>query len=96
MNPLSELPTRAVSDQERHSPVAASPVQGIADYVQTLGSQAKAASALMARADTAIKNTALRKLASLLRASGPALQRENAKDIERATQAGLAAPLVDR
>ena len=68
----------------------------IAEYTQTLGLQAKAASALMARADTAIKNVALRKLASLLRASVPALQLENAKDIERAVAAVLAAPMVDR
>ena len=68
----------------------------IAEYSQTLGLQAKAASALMARADTAIKNVALRKLASLLRANVPALQRENAKDLDRALAASLAAPLVDR
>ncbi|MEO7128345.1 MAG: glutamate-5-semialdehyde dehydrogenase, partial [Rhodoferax sp.] len=72
------------------------PALDIADYVQTLGLKAKAASALMARADTAIKNAALRKLASLLRTSGPMLQRENEKDLERAIAAGLAAPLVDR
>ena len=68
----------------------------IAEYVRTLGLQAKAASAHMAKAQTATKNTALRKLAELLRSNAPALQIDNTKDITRATAAGLAAPLLDR
>ena len=68
----------------------------IAEYVNTLGLQARAASAAMARADTATKNRALRTLARLLRESGPALEAENAKDLARAEAAGLAAPMVDR
>jgi len=65
-------------------------------YADTLGSQAKVASALMARAQTATKNMALRRLANLLRENTAALQVDNAKDIERALAAGLAAPMVDR
>ena len=68
----------------------------IAQLMQTLGSQAKAASGSMARANTASKNSALRALAALLRANVEPLQRENAKDLERAIAAGLAAPMVDR
>ena len=68
----------------------------IAEYMQTLGLQARAASAAMARADTAVKNRALTTLASLLRIHTQALQADNAIDLERATAAGLAAPLVDR
>jgi glutamate-5-semialdehyde dehydrogenase len=68
----------------------------LADYSQTLGKQAKAASAEMARASAATKNVALRKLAALLRANVAALQLDNAKDLERARAAGLAAPMVDR
>jgi glutamate-5-semialdehyde dehydrogenase len=68
----------------------------ITEYAQTLGSQAKAASALMARAQTATKNIALRALARLLRENTEALQIDNAKDLERAVAAGLAAPMVDR
>jgi glutamate-5-semialdehyde dehydrogenase len=68
----------------------------IADYAQVLGSQAKVASALMAKASTATKNRALRQLASLLRAQAQPLQTENAKDLARAVAAGLAAPMVDR
>jgi glutamate-5-semialdehyde dehydrogenase len=68
----------------------------ITDYTLALGSRAKAASALMAAAQTATKNKALRRLAALLRENTPALQVDNAKDIDRAVAAGLAAPLVDR
>ena len=68
----------------------------IAELVQTLGLQAKTAAAVMARANAARKNTALRALARLLRANVDALQAENAKDIAPALAAGLAAPLVDR
>ena len=68
----------------------------VTDYTQTLGLQAKQASALMAKAPAAIKNKALRKLAELLRANVVTLQIDNAKDIQRALAAGLAAPMVDR
>ena len=68
----------------------------VADHMHALGAQAKAASAQMAKASAAVKNTALRKLAALLRENMDALQIDNAKDIERAIAAGLDAPMVDR
>jgi glutamate-5-semialdehyde dehydrogenase len=68
----------------------------VSEYMQTLGLQARHASAAMARADSATKNVALRALATLLRENTSALQIENAKDLERATAAGLAAPMIDR
>jgi len=68
----------------------------VAEYMQTLGLQARDASAAMARADAAVKNKALKTLASLLRANVEPLQTDNAKDLARATAAGLAAPMVDR
>ncbi|MEY4726336.1 MAG: Gamma-glutamyl phosphate reductase [Pseudomonadota bacterium] len=68
----------------------------MADHMHALGAQAKAASAHMAKASAAVKNTALRKLAALLRENIDALQVDNAKDIERAIAAGLDAPMVDR
>ena len=68
----------------------------ISEYAHTLGAQAKAASALMASASTARKNKALLRLAALLRDNTTALQIDNAKDLDRARAAGLAAPLVDR
>ena len=68
----------------------------LGQYTQTLGVQARAASALMAKAPAATKIAALRCLAGLLRANVAALQADNAKDIARAELAGLAAPMVDR
>jgi glutamate-5-semialdehyde dehydrogenase len=68
----------------------------VADHMDALGRQAKTASAQMAKASAAVKNTALRKLAALLRDNIAALQIDNAKDIERAIAAGLDAPMVDR
>ncbi|GHC97672.1 gamma-glutamyl phosphate reductase [Pseudorhodoferax aquiterrae] len=68
----------------------------IAEYAQTLGVQARQASAAMARASAATKNQALRALARLLREQTGPLQADNARDIARAEAAGLAAPMVDR
>ena len=50
----------------------------------------------MARASTASKNQALKRLAALLRENTQALQADNDKDLARAEAAGLAAPMVDR
>ena len=66
------------------------------ELMHTLGQQAKAASALMAKAGAATKVAALRGLATLLRANVAALQAENAKDLARAREAGLAEAMVDR
>ena len=68
----------------------------LSEYVQTLGVQARMAAAAMARADAATKSRALRRLAQLLRTNMQALQSANAKDLQRATVAGLPAPLLDR
>ena len=66
------------------------------ELMHTLGQQAKAAAALMAKANAATKQRALLGLAALLRASVQTLQVDNDKDLERARAAGLAEPLVDR
>jgi glutamate-5-semialdehyde dehydrogenase len=68
----------------------------IAQQVHVLGVQAKAASSLMAKASAAQKSQALRTLAKLLRSHTAALQVDNAKDIARATAAGLETAMVDR
>jgi glutamate-5-semialdehyde dehydrogenase len=68
----------------------------VSETMQTLGLQARQAAARMAAAPAAQKSNALRVLARLLRAGVPALAAENAKDLERATAAGLAATMVDR
>jgi glutamate-5-semialdehyde dehydrogenase len=61
-----------------------------------MGAAARAASARMAAAPTAAKNAALIALARRLRGAPEALASANARDIESALQAGLAAPMVDR
>jgi glutamate-5-semialdehyde dehydrogenase len=66
------------------------------ELMNTLGQQARAASALMAQASAATKRQALLALAALLRASLEPLQQANAQDLARARAAGLAEPLVDR
>jgi glutamate-5-semialdehyde dehydrogenase len=67
-----------------------------AEYSQTLGIQARAASSLMARASAASRCACLRRLAVLLRESQPALDAANTQDLSRAMAAGLSAPMVDR
>jgi glutamate-5-semialdehyde dehydrogenase len=68
----------------------------VVELLQTLGKQAKMASAGVSVASAAIKNAALLRLAALLRANVSALQADNAKDIARAVKAGLSEPMVDR
>ncbi|MEK8051511.1 glutamate-5-semialdehyde dehydrogenase [Ideonella sp. DXS22W] len=65
-------------------------------YMAHVGVAARAAATAMAAASTAAKNAALRALAQGLREAGPALQAENAKDLDAARAAGLAEPMVDR
>ncbi len=66
------------------------------EHMQTLGLQAKTAAALMARAAAATKIRALKALARRLREAGPALEIANRLDLDRATVAGLSAPMLDR
>ena len=68
----------------------------IVEYTHTLGAQAKAASAQMARASAATKSRALLALARLLRENTAALQADNALDLVPAEANGLSAPMVDR
>jgi glutamate-5-semialdehyde dehydrogenase len=65
-------------------------------YMAHVGAAARAASATLAAAPTAAKDTALRALAVRLRTAGEPLQAANARDLDAARAAGLAAPLVDR
>jgi glutamate-5-semialdehyde dehydrogenase len=67
-----------------------------AEYSQTLGIQARAASSLMARASAASRSACLRRLAQLLRENQATLDAANAQDLARATAGGLSDPMVDR
>ena len=68
----------------------------IAEHMHLLGTQARAAAALMARATAADKRDALLRQAALLRQNQALLQAENAKDLARARASGLSDPMVDR
>jgi glutamate-5-semialdehyde dehydrogenase len=81
---------------QTYSSSTANSAASVADLLQTLGKQAKIASAVVSVASAAIKNRALLRLAELLRANVAALQADNAKDIARAVKAGLSEPMVDR
>ena len=61
-----------------------------------MGAAARAASSRLAAASSASKDAALLALARLLRSSGGELMQANARDVESAQAAGLAAPLVER
>jgi glutamate-5-semialdehyde dehydrogenase len=61
-----------------------------------MGAAARAASTKMAAASSAAKNAALLALARLLRSEAASLAPANARDVEAAQAAGLAAPMVDR
>ena len=68
----------------------------IAQLMDSLGFKAKVAATQIARAPAAIKNKALLELAGLLRVNVDALQVANQRDLDRASQNGLAGPLLDR
>ena len=61
-----------------------------------MGAAARAASSRLAAAPSTSKDAALLALARLLRSSGGELMQANARDVESAQAAGLAAPLVER
>jgi glutamate-5-semialdehyde dehydrogenase len=71
-------------------------IDDIAAYMAHVGAAARAASALLAAAPTAAKDSALRALAQRLRDAEPALLQANGRDIAAAQAAGLAPPMVDR
>ena len=70
--------------------------QNITDLMHAMGAKAKAASAQVARAQTATKNAALLGLAALLRQNTAALAAANHQDLARAASTGLAGPMLDR
>lgn len=68
----------------------------VADYMQTLGQQARAASRAMARASTNDKNRALIAIAKEISEQRDALRAANAEDMARGQENGLDAALLDR
>jgi len=68
----------------------------VKQYMQTVGSQARAASRIVARADTNAKNKALLAMADAIMRDQDKLLAANAKDMEQAKASGLDAALLDR
>ena len=75
---------------------ASARIADIPAYMQDLGRRARAASRLLARADSAAKNRTLTAIAAALRAGSAALLAANAKDVAAARAAGRDAAFVDR
>ena len=75
---------------------AAQQADALVALMTQLGTDAKTASAGMARASAAQKNQALRGLAAMLRAQVGPLTEANASDLSRARAAGLSGPMLDR
>ena len=68
----------------------------IAEYMQSLGEQARAAAAEIANANTHQKNTALLSMAEAIEAARDYLKSENAKDLAAGQEKGLDGALLDR
>jgi glutamate-5-semialdehyde dehydrogenase len=80
----------------RALPKTAHHMSDIKQYMQQVGINARAASRLMAMADTATKNRALIAIAEAILSSRAQLIAENAKDLSNAKNNGLDAASLDR
>lgn len=68
----------------------------IQEYMQSVGRQARAASRFIARADSNVKNSALRIIAAAIRRESVALLAANQEDLAAARAAGLEPAMLDR
>ncbi len=71
-------------------------IDDIAQYMQQVGTKARAASSILAAAETALKNKALNVIADLLIENKEWLKNENNKDLDAGKEKGLTAALLDR
>ena len=71
-------------------------MQNVKAYMKEVGQAARAASRIMAQADTATKNRALHEIASALQSRSAQLLQANAKDVAAARANGLDDASVDR
>src|SRR5487761_1981820 len=76
--------------------ITSHPMSDIKQYMQQVGIHARAASRLMAQADTATKNRALLAIADAILKNSATLIAENAKDVASAKEHGLDAASIDR
>ncbi len=68
----------------------------IPQYMQSVGKRGRAAARAMGRANSGMKDAALRAIATAIEASAATLKSENAKDLESGRQHGLDSALLDR
>jgi glutamate-5-semialdehyde dehydrogenase len=65
-------------------------------YMQKMGADARCASRVIARADTATKNRALTEVATAIRQSLPLLRAQNERDLQAGREKGINAAMLDR
>ena len=68
----------------------------IKTYMQSIGREARAASRLIAKAETAAKNCALTQMAMAIKRDERQLLAANARDVENAKERGLELAMIDR
>ncbi|MBN9134298.1 MAG: glutamate-5-semialdehyde dehydrogenase [Nitrosospira multiformis] len=68
----------------------------IKTYMQSIGREARVASRLIAKAETAVKNQALTQMAMAIKREERQLLAANARDVENAKKRGLEAAMIDR
>lgn len=68
----------------------------IKQYMQNVGQRARAASRLVAKAESGVKNAALAAMASSIEASADSLLKANRRDMQAGKESGLDAALLDR
>jgi len=66
------------------------------DQVTEIATRARGAAIALAMTETSVKNQALRKMAEAIRASSDSIVKENGRDVEAATKAGLGKVLIER
>ena len=65
-------------------------------YIHSVGRRARAAARVIAKADTATKNRALKEMAAAIERDAPRLLEANARDVEVAKRQKLDSAMIDR
>ena len=68
----------------------------VGTYIHSVGRRARAAARVLAKADTATKNRALKEIAAAIRRDSKQLLEANARDVADARKQGLDAAMIDR
>jgi glutamate-5-semialdehyde dehydrogenase len=71
-------------------------IMDVGTYIHTVGRQARAAARVIAKADTATKNRALKEMAAAIKRDRERLLDANARDVADARKQGLDSAMIDR